>query len=137
MGLDPQSRVLIVDDFELMRTMLKRALGAFGFTNFTEAADSNVADQLMVEATVTRRPFSLVFLDWNLPGSTGYDLLCKWRGNPRLAELAIIMVTSESDREKVQAALKAGANDYICKPISIDKLKEKLEAVGLGKVRSA
>lgn len=137
MGLDPQAKILIVDDFELMRTMLKRALGAIGFSNFVEAADISVADQLMMEATEAKRPFSIVFLDWNLPGGTGYDLLVKWRSNSKLDSVSVVMVTSESDREKVQAALKAGANDYICKPISIDKLKEKLEGLRSGSAQSA
>lgn len=46
--------------------------------------------------------------------------------------MRLVMVTSETELERVQAALQAGANEYVMKPFTADILKEKLALLGLG-----
>jgi two-component system chemotaxis response regulator CheY len=122
-------KILIVDDFEMIRTVIKKELTSLGFTNFEEASDGQEAFSKLKSAKEMDAPFDLVFCDWNMPVMTGIDLLKKCRKTPGLILLPFIMVTAESESENVIMALKMGANDYIIKPISPEVLKKKIVIV--------
>lgn len=69
--------------------------------------------------------FSLVISDWNMPSRTGADLLQDIRSSFRTQHIPFLMVTARSDKVSVITAIKAGANDYICKPFEKQNLLEK------------
>ena len=71
----------------------------------------------------------LILLDWNMPELSGIDFLRQVRAQPEYAELPIIMVTSEAAKYNVIEALKAGATDYIIKPVSEKNFREKMSKV--------
>lgn len=122
-------RVLIVDDFPMMRKALRDALIKIGFSDFTDAVDGSDAFQKLTDGVASKRPFGLVFLDWNMPKMTGIELVEQCRLLPQFAELPIIMISAERDRANVIRALKAGANDYILKPFMLDPLAEKVDRI--------
>jgi two-component system chemotaxis response regulator CheY len=74
---------------------------------------------------------SLVLTDWNMPEMDGLELLKRLRQNPHLSFLKIIMVTTETELDRMVLALDAGANEYVMKPFTKDILKQKLELVGI------
>ena len=78
--------------------------------------------------------YGLVISDWNMVPMSGIDLLRQVRADPGLSEIPFIMVTAESRREHVIEAKEAGANNYIIKPINLQTLKAKIEAVLAEKV---
>lgn len=120
-------RILIVDDFPMMRKALRDALLKIGFNDFMEAADGAEAFEKMTDAVANSRPFQLVFLDWNMPKMTGIELVEKCRKLKHFDDVTIVMISAERDRLNVIRALRAGANDYVLKPFMLDSLTEKID----------
>ena len=93
-----------------------------------EAADGKEA-LAVIDAQGTS--VSLVLTDWNMPEMDGLELLKRLRKNPQLSMLKIIMVTTETELDRMVSALDAGANEYVMKPFTKDILREKLELIGI------
>jgi two-component system, chemotaxis family, chemotaxis protein CheY len=112
-------RVLVVDDSTVMRRIIIRSLNAVGVTDIEEAADGERAIQAFGESS-----FNLVLTDWNMPRTSGLDVVKAIRATG--SEIPIIMVTTEAERARVQDAIAAGVTDYLAKPFEADKLRQKL-----------
>jgi two-component system chemotaxis response regulator CheY len=65
-----------------------------------------------------RASVDLVLVDWNMPEMDGLDLVTQLRQDPELASLKLIMVTNETEMNRIVAALEAGANEYLMKPFT-------------------
>ncbi len=117
-------KILVVDDFVTMRTITRTFLGELGFTRIEEADDGLTALPLLEAST-----FDFLITDWNMPGMSGLDLTKAVRANPDLAELPILMVTSEARRDQIMAAADAGVNGYIVKPFTQETLRDHIDQV--------
>jgi two-component system chemotaxis response regulator CheY len=117
---------LIVDDSKVVRTMIGRMLRGIGFTT-KEAGNGREA----LDVLTSDGPFDVVLLDWNMPVMDGYEALCAIRADARYASMRVLMVTTETEVERVTRALAAGANEYLMKPFGADALSEKLELAGV------
>jgi two-component system chemotaxis response regulator CheY len=116
-------RILIVDDFPIMRGIIKRMLNKrFGLTNIVEADDGVKAWSFLNEGKI-----DLMICDWNMPNMTGISLLKKVREDKRFANLPFIMVTAEGKKENVIEATKAGVTGFIVKPFTAKDLGKKLK----------
>ncbi len=71
----------------------------------------------------------LILLDWMLPGESGLVLAKRWRTDPRIQAVPIIMLTARGDEADRVAGLDAGADDYIAKPFSTKELLARIRAV--------
>lgn len=103
--------ILVVDDTELNRDMLSRRLAKQGFR--VECA----VDGLAALETLEQKPFDLVLLDIMMPGIDGVETLRRIRQTRTPAQLPVIMVTAKDSSDDIVAALRAGANDYVTKPV--------------------
>jgi two-component system chemotaxis response regulator CheY len=121
------AKALVVDDSRTIRTILKRILLELGY-EVCEAGDGKEA-LAVIDAEGTA--VSLVLTDWNMPEMDGLELLKRLRLNPELSLLKIIMVTTETELDRMVTALDAGANEYVMKPFTKDILREKLELIGI------
>ena len=121
------TKALVVDDSRTIRTILKRILLELGYEVF-EAADGREA---LAVIDTQGDSVSLVLTDWNMPEMDGLELLKRLRQNPQLSLLKIIMVTTETELDRMVSALDAGANVYVMKPFTKEILREKLELVGI------
>ena len=121
-NLDRQ--VLIVDDYNTMRRILRNLLGQIGFISVEEAEDGVGGLKKMRE-----RNIGLVISDWNMSPVSGLEFLKEVRNDALLKETPFIMITAESKTENVVAAKAAGVSNYIVKPFNADTLKKKHEAV--------
>jgi two-component system chemotaxis response regulator CheY len=119
-------KILIVDDMERMRALVKEQVRALGYSNFHEAENGEKAIQMLVKDYETA-PFRLILSDWNMPVMTGIDFLKALRSKEQFRTLPFLMVTAEADRESVLAAIKAGASNYIVKPFPPAVLEQKLQ----------
>jgi len=115
-------KILVVDDFSTMRRIIKNLLRDIGFTNVTEADDGTSALPMLEKGN-----FDFIVTDWNMPGMQGIDLLKAIREDPELAALPVLMVTAESKKDQIIAAVQAGVNGYVLKPFTAQTLKEKIE----------
>ena len=116
--------VLIVDDQQTMRSLVRSGLQQLGFTTFTEAPDGEEG----LRAMLTRQ-VHLVISDFNMPKLDGLGLLRAVRSHPPIRTTAFIMLTGRADKDLVQRAVQFGVNNYLVKPFTVGTLKEKIEAV--------
>jgi two-component system phosphate regulon response regulator PhoB len=118
-----KSTILIADDdadiLELLETVLTR--GGYGTI---PAADGEEALRLARE----RLPRACI-LDVVMPGLDGLEVLRALRGDTATAEIPVLMLSASVQNPDVEAALKAGANDYLTKPFSYTELLERLTRV--------
>jgi PleD family two-component response regulator len=115
-------RILIVDDDEDARVLLRRALGKSDLTLEIAA----VADGLQALEQVALVPPDAVITDIMMPRMNGFDLCAALRTDPATARIPVIMVTAlENDRDR-QRGLALGANDYMTKPFHWGSLSARL-----------
>jgi CheY-like chemotaxis protein len=107
-------RILVVDDEELMRSLLERYLEQRGF-QVVAADEGQTALGLFREGS-----FDLVLSDLRMPGLNGLQLLTAIKEMNR--RVPVILVSGHGDAETVVAALKAGAENFLAKPLSIETL---------------
>jgi two-component system chemotaxis response regulator CheY len=122
--MDPNMKILVVDDFATMRRIVKNLLKQLGFENIEEAEDGKQAFSKLKE-----QKYDFVVSDWNMPNMTGIELLRSVRSDQELKGLSFLMVTAESEKEKVIEAIKTGVNNYIIKPFTAEILKEKMDKI--------
>jgi two-component system chemotaxis response regulator CheY len=123
-GVNPNLKILIVDDFATMRRIIRNLLQDLGFTNVAEADDGTTAWPMLQAGQ-----FDLLITDWNMPGMAGLDLLKAVRADARLAKLPVLMLTAEAKREQIVEAAQAGVNGYVIKPFTAETLKAKLDKI--------
>ena len=121
--LDPNLRILIVNEMATMRKLVVDACREIGLLSIVEAP--NVADawQKIVDATP---PFQIVISEWEMSQSTGIDLLKRIRRDSNLGKTPFILLTSEAAQGKILEAARAGVSAYIVKPFTPEILKEKI-----------
>jgi len=124
--MERQLEVLIIEDDDGIRDILKGMLYTFGVHNVLEAVNGNEALEF-IEDDNTK--IDVIFCDWNLPQISGAAILKKIRSSKH--KLPFIMITGRNDLDSVTEAKKLGATAYIAKPFSMKDIKSKLEfAVG-------
>lgn len=111
-----QARILIVDDIQGNRDMLKRRLQRHDY----EVATADGGKQAL--AMLADEYFDLVLLDIMMPDLSGTDMLRQLRANSRWQHLPVIMVTAKDEGDALPECLKLGANDYVSKPINMPVL---------------
>jgi two-component system chemotaxis response regulator CheY len=116
--------VLIVDDQQTIRSLVRSGLQQLGFVDFQDAADGECGLRAMLA-----KPYSLVISDYNMPNLDGLGLLRAIRSHPPIRSTAFIMLTGRADKELVQRAVQFGVNNYLVKPFTVATLKEKIESV--------
>ena len=122
--MDPNMKILVVDDFSTMRRIIKNLLRDLGFNNTEEADDGETALPMLRNGR-----FDFLVTDWNMPGMTGIELLKEVRLDEKLKTLPVLMVTAEAKREQIVEAAQAGVNGYVVKPFTAQTLQEKIDKI--------
>jgi DNA-binding response OmpR family regulator len=115
--------VLIVEDDVDARTLASVGLQRFGYESIEAAT--------LAEARVLaskRRP-DIVVLDCRLPDGDGLELARMWAADPSMREVPIVVLTGFSARQDLEAALLAGADLFLVKPLSAAVLAAQLDRV--------
>jgi len=128
MAQDKQ-KILVVDDFEMVRKTLRSCLNQLGHKDVAEAGDGKEALDLLVKAQKEGKPFTLLFVDLNMPTMNGIDLLKACKNDMNLAQVPFVMISAESERAYVVQSLQQGASEYIIKPFSAQILQKKIQNV--------
>jgi CheY-like chemotaxis protein len=105
------TQILIVEDHPTMREAMRMVLEHEGFA-IREAADGAAALEM-----VRQQHPDLVFLDLNIPGTSGAEVLRQLKGDPQTAEVRVIIVTATGEEGRDQV-LGLGADEYFTKPFS-------------------
>jgi len=116
------TQILIVEDHPTMREAMRMVLEHEGFT-IREAADGQAAlEMVRVEAP------DLVFLDLNIPGTSGAEVLKELKDDPATSDVRVIIVTATGEEGR-QQVLELGADEYFTKPFSPLALLRTVERV--------
>jgi two-component system chemotaxis response regulator CheY len=119
-------RILVVDDHQMIREFVKRALIDNGCNQIQFAKDGNEAIDAIDASLRDQHLYDMVFLDWHMPGRAGIDVLAFIRSFPHYSHATVVMFTAEFDHANMKKAIKMGATSYILKPISADHLSKKI-----------
>lgn len=122
-------RILVVDDNMMIRQMVTAQLNKLGYTDIEKAVNGADAFAKLEAAYANGKPFSITFLDWNMPELNGFEVLRKCRMDARFMPMPIIMLSAESEQRNILQALKAGATSYIIKPLTPEILEKKMAQV--------
>lgn len=114
------ARILIVDDDMAVREVIKEVLLAQG-----HAPDMAANGAEGLEA-VRKTRYDLVILDRQMPQMDGLKTLAALRRDPANKDLRVIMCTSANTIDAADEAFTAGANDYIVKPVDLQRLSDKV-----------
>lgn len=127
-GAPPRNRpqggggVLVVTDDPVARDLYASVLGQAGLPTL-QAANSEEALDI-----IGRYPVRAVLLDAELPGMSELEALHILRGWPLARTLPIVLVTGRAEVAERVAGLRAGASDYLVKPVDLDELVARLQA---------
>lgn len=119
-------KAMIVDDSRVIRKILTQVLSKEGYS-LLEASNGEEAFELL-----NKNPdIGLMLIDWNMPVMNGLELVRKIRADVRFGDIALVMSTTEVEKDNIAMALEAGANEYIMKPFTPMIVIEKLKAMGI------
>jgi two-component system chemotaxis response regulator CheY len=115
--------VLVVDDSAMMRKVVLRVLKMANveFEGVLEAGDGAEALALLRANKV-----DLIMCDINMPVMTGLQLLQQIKDEKLAVGVPIVMVTTENSEPQVRQAILAGARGFICKPFTIEHIKNNV-----------
>ena len=116
------AKIMVVDDADFMRMMVKNALAQGGYTDVCEASDGAEAVQMYAE----QKP-QLVLMDITMPNMDGLEALKKIRENDGNAQ--IVMCSAMGQESMVIDAIKAGAKDFIVKPFKPERILSTVDGL--------
>ena len=116
---------LVIDDNRQMADGLCQLL------SFYDIKAHAVYGPLPGLSELKQRTPNIIFLDINMPGLSGHEVLGFLKREPRLEEVPVIVVTSDDQPETIQRVHDAGAKGMIIKPVSIETLEEMLQKLEL------
>ena len=116
--------VLVVDDSSMARKHIKRVLSSIGVEQFTEAEDGLEATKIL-----ENQYFDLVVTDYNMPNMDGQELVDYIRSKSSQASVPVLMVTSESNDNRLAAVQKAGVSAICDKPFAADTVRDLVQQI--------
>ncbi len=122
-------RALVVDDSRFIRNYLHSLFAEHGF-ECIEAGDG----QQGLDCLRTSGPFTVALVDWNMPVMSGIEMLQAARADHAFDDTRIVMVTTEAENDHIEAALEAGADEYLVKPFDEAGLFDKLRMAGVAEL---
>lgn len=120
-GLTPK-RILVADDEQVNLKVVAHFLRDFGHEPIL--ADSGAKALELMDTSI-----DLALLDVMMPGMDGFDVVRTIRANPALQDIPVIMITALTGRQDRLAAVEAGANDFIAKPIDKTELQVRMRSL--------
>ena len=121
-----KTRILLVDDEQYMRKVVRTMLLGMGVRHIAEAHDGPTGLQM-----IRNQAPDVVILDWEMPGLNGPSFVRMVRSPETFPypDVPIIMLTGHGERARVIEAVCVGVNEFLLKPVSTNALRERLSAV--------
>ena len=115
-------KILVVDDEEPIYAYLQRKLSKLGYSVYTAADGEEALSQVSSE-----RP-DIILLDVKLPKLNGIEVCKRLKSNDETKHIPVIMLSAKAQANEIAAGLKAGADRYLCKPISFPDILGEIRA---------
>jgi CheY-like chemotaxis protein len=120
-GESVQKTVLVVDDYDEMRSVTRQALESFGYRVLEAASGAEAVRVAQADSP------DLILLDLSMPAMDGFATIYQLRRLLGLRDVPVIALSAHTAREIREDALAAGCRDFITKPFHIQKLKTAVE----------
>ena len=120
------TNVLIVDDSQTMRRMIRRTLEISGL-DISEVFEA--ANGIEALAQMARHSIQAVLLDINMPVMSGIQLVERIHDDERLRDIPVIIASTEGSETRIQHLLKLGARSYIRKPFQPEQIRDVLAPI--------
>jgi DNA-binding response OmpR family regulator len=114
-------KILIAEDEPLFRKLLEQLLSREFDLTVTEDGNTALARLREEDGPV------LAILDWVMPGMTGLEVCRQLRAHRRTAGIYVVLLTSRNSAADIIAGLRAGADDYVTKPIQAEELRARVQ----------
>src|SRR5262245_37392335 len=114
-------KVLLAEDQAHTRLALETALNAWGH-DVVAVSDGGTALKVLQDDAGPR----LAILDWVMPGLDGLQVCRKVRALEHQPYAYLILLTAKTDKEDILAGLRAGADDYLVKPVDLNELEARI-----------
>lgn len=118
---------LVVDDSRAVRRIIGEMLKELDFEIVEAENGRRALEQLAAHGCP-----DVILVDWNMPEMNGFDFLVAARAIEEYENVPIMMVTTETEMERMAQAFVAGANEYVMKPFDKATIHEKLQLLGVG-----
>ncbi len=116
-------KILIAEDSSLIRRAISKVIGNMGH----ECIEAVNGVECLAALERDLKEIKLIVLDWNMPVMDGFEVLTRIRSRSQYDNVKIMMATSDGVAQDVMAAIKAGADAYLVKPFSPEKLSESIQ----------
>ena len=120
-GESVQKTVLVVDDYDEVRMVTRRALEVFGYRVLEAASGAEAVRVAQAESP------DLILMDLSMPNMDGFATIHQLRRLLGLRDVPVIAVSAHTAREIREDALAAGCSDFITKPVPLERLKAAVE----------
>jgi two-component system chemotaxis response regulator CheY len=120
-------RALVVDDSRAVRRIIGGIMRELEY----EVIEAEHGLDALAKLEQHGAP-DLILVDWNMPEMNGLELIKAVRARPAFAQVPMMMVTTETEMEKMAQAFIAGVNEYVMKPFDKSIILEKLQLLGIG-----
>lgn len=117
-------KILVIDDQEFVRTIVKKMLSQLGVGTVIEAHDGNSG----LDAVKTELP-DLVICDIQMRPMDGFGFVSQLRSTPGVPQTPVIMLTAHTDATTLARAKDLGINAFLAKPVLPPALKDKIAKV--------
>ncbi len=115
--------VMIVEDMQAMRMMVKTSLKHMGFKKFAECPNGYEASKRLKLMNV-----DLIVCDFDMPEKNGLEFLCEVRADARTKKTPFIMLTANSSADLIHQCISAGVDSYMVKPFQPMALCKKVNS---------
>ena len=116
--------ILLVDDYEFIRTILERMLQQLGYQNLCMAVDGLEALNLL-----RSQPIDLVITDYHMPEMDGTDLFQSMQQDPVLAKIPVLLISGVPTEKFVTQALAIGIQSTLNKPFRAEQLDQEIQSL--------
>lgn len=113
-------KILVVDDVPVNNLLVEKMLARYKF-NMRTACNGKEC----MEAVENEKP-NLILLDLMMPVMDGFQVLKEIKGNPELSDIKVVVLSALNTNEDIVKAYNMGANDFITKPIILEKLVDSV-----------
>lgn len=126
-------KILVADDDKTTRIYVTGALRKLGYSDLIECSDGRSA----LEHLTSQEPPQIAFLDWMMPEMTGPEICRSIKRNLKVDAIYLMLLTSRDSKEDILEGLRAGANDYLTKPVNYAELISRFDiGVQISKLRA-
>jgi CheY-like chemotaxis protein len=121
--------ILLVEDDEVDRMLLQRALAALKITNRLDVAnDGEEAIEFLRNCADDERPF-IVFIDLNMPKMNGLEFLRVLKQDESLRMVPVVVLTTSKEQKDIRESFMLGVTGYMAKPVDYLQFVEVIKTV--------